>query len=564
MAKSYNKTTVETKTLDDHLINMENVFSTKFRRYLPSPAIIVALSVLIILAGQVRFIQDDAFISFRYAHNLAQGNGLVWNIGEHVEGYTSFLWVIIMSIPHFLGINVELFSYLVGLSFFAGALYIFDRIMNERGFSIWQKCLGFLVLGTNYVFLSYATSGMETMLVTLWITLLLLIVVLTEHTPQESQYYIVFSLVLCLALLTRLDAAIVAFPMIIMMAIRFHRYQKLADTPTFLKMMIPWMFFGIWFVWKVQYYGHLLPNTFAVKAATITSYRQGFIYVLLFVVGNIAFALIYRLIHTLSSRKMPNRFALVLGSSIILQMVYLIYVGGDFMDLRMFVVIMPLCTLLFLDTAKTKPLVFLITVWLLVANQIAGRLLADSRTDLLSYTGVDTIFALEQYIHGADHQWEYLGTTIGETLDHDPSVSLAVGPIGAIGYFSETTVIDMHGLTDDWVAHQGIIWSTRPGHQRVAPLSYLQDRKVNLIIGFPHVLDHASIPKELARVYEFIWFIPVEQLAQLPPQTTIVRIPLQYEKYAYALYLTPHPSIDQAIKTGLWTSEPLAKLFSKN
>ena len=51
------------------------------------------------LAWQHRFLQDDAFISFRYARNLATGHGLVWNPGERVEGYTNFLWTLLMAAP---------------------------------------------------------------------------------------------------------------------------------------------------------------------------------------------------------------------------------------------------------------------------------------------------------------------------------------------------------------------------------------------------------------------------------------------------------------------------------
>src|SRR5205823_2531369 len=43
------------------------------------------------------FVIDDAFISFRYAENLVRGYGLVFNPGERVEGYTNFLWVLIIA-----------------------------------------------------------------------------------------------------------------------------------------------------------------------------------------------------------------------------------------------------------------------------------------------------------------------------------------------------------------------------------------------------------------------------------------------------------------------------------
>jgi hypothetical protein len=43
---------------------------------------------------------DDAYIIFRYSRNLAAGFGLAWDPGAApVEGYTSFLWVMIMAVP---------------------------------------------------------------------------------------------------------------------------------------------------------------------------------------------------------------------------------------------------------------------------------------------------------------------------------------------------------------------------------------------------------------------------------------------------------------------------------
>ena len=46
------------------------------------------------LVGSLWFLTDDAFISFRYARNLLEGHGLVFNPGERVEGYSNFLWVL--------------------------------------------------------------------------------------------------------------------------------------------------------------------------------------------------------------------------------------------------------------------------------------------------------------------------------------------------------------------------------------------------------------------------------------------------------------------------------------
>ena len=52
------------------------------------------LALLAWLAGGSWHLNEDAFISFRYARNLLEGHGLVFNPGERVEGYTNFLWTL--------------------------------------------------------------------------------------------------------------------------------------------------------------------------------------------------------------------------------------------------------------------------------------------------------------------------------------------------------------------------------------------------------------------------------------------------------------------------------------
>ena len=41
---------------------------------------------------------EDAFISFRYSQNLADGHGLVFNVGERVWGYSNFLWTVLLAL----------------------------------------------------------------------------------------------------------------------------------------------------------------------------------------------------------------------------------------------------------------------------------------------------------------------------------------------------------------------------------------------------------------------------------------------------------------------------------
>jgi hypothetical protein len=60
---------------------------------------------LVVLAFSHVWIVDDAYITFRYAHNLAEGRGLVFNEGEYVEGYTNFLWTVLMALAELFGIR---------------------------------------------------------------------------------------------------------------------------------------------------------------------------------------------------------------------------------------------------------------------------------------------------------------------------------------------------------------------------------------------------------------------------------------------------------------------------
>ena len=64
-------------------------------------------------------LQDDAYISFRYARNLAQGNGLVFNAGERVEGYTNFLWTVLFTPAELVGLDPALVAIVLGVVFTA-------------------------------------------------------------------------------------------------------------------------------------------------------------------------------------------------------------------------------------------------------------------------------------------------------------------------------------------------------------------------------------------------------------------------------------------------------------
>ncbi|MGB5138377.1 MAG: hypothetical protein WBP29_07570, partial [Candidatus Zixiibacteriota bacterium] len=79
-----------------------------------------AIAVFVFTCFHFELTQDDAYISFRYAENLINGDGLVFNIGERVEGYTNFLWVILLALAKgLLGVDYLATSRVLGVA--AGA-----------------------------------------------------------------------------------------------------------------------------------------------------------------------------------------------------------------------------------------------------------------------------------------------------------------------------------------------------------------------------------------------------------------------------------------------------------
>lgn len=88
------------------------------------PAEWAFLAVLLFLFFLLAFVTyytlgEDAFISFRYAENLARGRGLVYNAGEWVEGYSNLLWVLLLAPFDWLGIRLHVAARVLSTILFA-------------------------------------------------------------------------------------------------------------------------------------------------------------------------------------------------------------------------------------------------------------------------------------------------------------------------------------------------------------------------------------------------------------------------------------------------------------
>src|SRR5512135_1099654 len=79
----------------------------------------------------VQDLTDDAYIFLRYAKNFVEGHGLVFNVGERVEGYSSFLWVIMVSALMKAGVDPVLSVRILGFVFGAGIIVMLFALSKQ-------------------------------------------------------------------------------------------------------------------------------------------------------------------------------------------------------------------------------------------------------------------------------------------------------------------------------------------------------------------------------------------------------------------------------------------------
>jgi arabinofuranosyltransferase len=130
------------------------------------------------------FLTDDAFIAFRYISNSHLGYGYVWNGPPFrpVEGYTSFLWVVLLDVvwrvsgvapPAAANYVSLLFTYLTLL---VGGLMVLKMKLGEilRKYRLLFLSLVLLGVVTNRTFLAWSSSGLETAMFNFFFTLWIL------------------------------------------------------------------------------------------------------------------------------------------------------------------------------------------------------------------------------------------------------------------------------------------------------------------------------------------------------------------------------------------------------
>ncbi len=511
------------------------------------------------LAWQWRFVLDDAFISFRYAEHLAQGLGLVWNPGDApIEGYSNFLWVLLMGLGARSGLTTVFSSQLLGLICFGLSLPLLWRLAHRVTNSIPWALGVVLLVGGNASTLAFATSGLATALQSCLI-LLAFNLALAPPGGGGKVSSTLLSLTLAAALLTRPDSGL-ALILILPAWNHLARHPRSARMTARLLLVAPVILIvAAWLTWKMKLYGGIVPLPGQLKVSGFPSLVHGLHYLIVATLSYGLFLLTPLLPMAWLQRgvipKLPPWPIFAFASSWLL---YLIWVGGDFMEFRMLVPVLPYLALILAWLIR-----WTLPAWPRVQAGLVLLLLLGSLHHALSFgrihfaRGIESVSQLQAHIDAPARNWRGIGITLGNALG-DGDVCIATTAAGAIPFYSELTTIDMLGLNDLEVAREGVDFGTRSGHRRIATLDQLNRRGTHLVIGHPWVRGEQDESPSAYGVDDLrlLWLM-AEPKGTLPEHARMLEIPLPDGYRLVVLYLRANQLVEAAIRDRGWRVLPI-------
>jgi arabinofuranosyltransferase len=442
---------------------------------------------------------DDAFITFRYSDNLVHGHGAVYNVGERVEGYTNFAWMLIAAIGIALGLDPVTFmrslgvlSHVLTLGMVGWALATWLLGAASRGFEEdddskdlrrWASLLALPLLGVLVApksFAAMAGSGLESAFVGVLVTATGFVIAFADVEQAATRRTL--AALLATAMLTRLDcigaSAAVALALIVDQRARGN---SLIDgvRAAFATLWPVGAVLVVWTIGRYAYYGDLLPNTYYAKAADHLHLKEGWGYLVAFAGSQPQALPLCLLVPCSLTSRSPEirRFGVFALSALLIEVGFTVKVGGDFMEYRFVwqqygLLVLAAAAGLAAIAERSLAAIFVLTVSVLLVTSTEVQ--TDKR-----YT-MQTLKEMNFYAEVGMR----VGKRLGAALPPDAIVATTLA--GTLGYYTKNTIIDQWGLNDRYVAHRP--WDGPPlvrGHVKFAPLDYLKKRGVNLYIAHP-------------------------------------------------------------------------------
>lgn len=507
--------------------------------------LVATLGLLLWHAWSYRFLTDDSFISFRYARHLAEGAGLVFNgPAERVEGYSDFLWVVLLAGLARLGWRPESAATSLSLAATVGLWLVVSsyalRVRPRRG-AEWLVLIPGACLALFRSVAVWSTGGLETRLFELLVVGAALRLTEEVAALKSGGAPRLFSGWLWgLAALTRPDGSLLAACGMGVGAIHLALARRFSWRAT-LAWALPFaVLVGSQLAFRRAYYGEWLPNTYYAKVGGRWWWSSGAEYLL-------AFALEYALPLWLAlavygalgaARERRAFFPILCAALLLPHALYVASVGGDHFEFRPLGLVFPLLALLVYEAgraltttrARAGALAAALAVTALLTwdreaqshrqfpasytagypglsverSEAARRFLDPDSSRIYRWPGLRQVALEHQHLVRAltahfvairqEEHRGFLATVIPEgralggliasgILPRD--VYLATDCVGAIPYYSGARTLDRLGLTDAHVAHGPSNALRIMAHDKHASLDYARERGVDLWASGP-------------------------------------------------------------------------------
>ena len=507
-------------------------------RWLPWAAVAAALLPFLTLVARFDFLCDDAYITFRYARNLARGLGAVYNPGVDppVEGYSEFLWVVLLSWATRLGVPLEVASR--ALSATAATLLVTLVVLTcarRTSPTPWALFATALFLGTLTPLAVWSTGGMSTAA----FALALFLAYERLYGDPALPRGVAAGLAAAAVVLLRADGALWIAALLGMGLVAAWRQRDacLARAAGW-AVGISLATFLVHMAWRWSTYRDWVPNTARVKVGfDLATLERGARYVGSYVATMPSLLLALALPFAFGRRCLyrPTLVALgMIGATV----GYATLVGGDFMCFGRFLIpALPFLALPFsraafaLEEDGRRGLLALATLGLATLSVLPAWDVHVAPEGVRKSLGFrhrtpEERFQSEyeqwEFMKGNAARWVLLGRALA--LHTDPEDSIVLGAIGAAGYHSDRFVYDRYGLVTRGVEPEDGDRLSSPGHDLVVPRTFF--RKFKPTYQWAKVDRGKGLPKYALRFRERLRVIPLRAQDGFPAGSRLLLIPV--------------------------------------
>lgn len=432
-------------------------------------AIFFIYKTSVVINGERYFIiHDDVYISMQYAKNFVKGNGLVWSIGNKVEGFTNPLWTFYIIIPHSLKIppsKIPLFLQLTNLFFMLLTLILVWKI-SKNYIAIFFTAFFYSM---NYWFYNGFEVGVLTFL-----SIYVIYKIIKNDSP------LIIYLLCAVMTFVRIDMFLFFFAVIVFYRKDFKTGILIFLSAFILQTLIRYIFYGD--IFPNTYYSKLYKYPLHYRLLRSTVALANNLYHMNFLV----FALPFLMFKFLDEKSKLFLYF------VLLQFLYTIYIGGDVWELfggtnRFVTMVMPLFFIVFVKSyeilmEKIEIKNKFIFYFLLLAIFINMNAIKDLKS-------IKNLFS-QTYDAAVGSNTLKIALFIKKNFDEN--VLIATQGAGVLPYFSDKKYyIDLLGKNDKYIARSNIIKFSSPYQVIISAPGHIKyNQEYSIISKKPDIIVH--------------------------------------------------------------------------